>query len=271
MKTPVLLVLTDFFPAADRALDYATSLAAPLGARLVLLHVRRDSPLDADALSGVFTNLSTQGIALALNRLAHNLPVPVVAEMGHGRLLPAIADAVGRHQPVLVVLGRPNREALPDALRSTTALEILQHAPYPLLVVPPDLATLAPPRRLLLAIDGEEFTLGEYASMARQLFDALQAELTVLHCVPQAAAIAPAALDSVLQTGLALGLKPPVFRQVVAAGPAEGILKTARPTDYDAVVLLARRHNVLGRLFHHSVTAQVLLHSKIPVLVLPAE
>ena len=52
MKTPVLLVLTDFFQAAEKALDYATNLAAPLGAQLVLLHVRRDSLLDPDALSG---------------------------------------------------------------------------------------------------------------------------------------------------------------------------------------------------------------------------
>ena len=273
MKTPSLLVLTDFFKAADRALDYATSLAAPLRARLVLLHVRRDSPLDADALSGVFTNLSAQGIALAMNGLTHDLPVPVVAEVGHGRLLPVVADAVSRHQPVLIVLGRPDREELPDELSSTTALEIMQHVPYPMLVVPATLSSTTAPCRLLLAVDGEEFSLGEYAGMARHLFDSLKAEVTVLHCAAHThtKADAAAALNSVLQTGLTLNLMPPVLRQVVAASPAEGILATARPTEYDAVVLLARRRSVLGQLFHHSVTAQVLLHSKIPVLVLPAE
>ncbi len=271
MKTPSLLVLTDFFKAADRALDYATNLAAPLRARLVLLHVRRDSPLDADALSGVFTNLSTQGIALAMKRITHDLPVPVVAEVGHGRLLPVVTDAVSRHQPVLIVLGRPDREELPDELSSTTALEIMQHVPYPMLVVPAALSSTPPPRRLLLAVDGEEFSLGEYAGMARHLFDSLKAEVTVLHCAAHPKADAAAALNSVLQTGLTLNLMPPALRQVVAASPAEGILATARPAEYDAVVILARRRSVLGQLFHHSVTAQVLLHSQIPVLVLPAE
>ncbi|MBC8082591.1 MAG: universal stress protein, partial [Hymenobacter sp.] len=42
---PSLLVLTDFFQAANGALDYAANLAPALGARLVLLHVRRDSVL----------------------------------------------------------------------------------------------------------------------------------------------------------------------------------------------------------------------------------
>ena len=72
-------------------------------------------------------------------------------------------------------------------------------------------------------------------------------------------------------TGLTLELSAPRVQQVVVTDPAEGILTAARAADYDAVVLLARRRSVLGRLFHRSVTARVLLHSKLPVLVLPAE
>lgn len=271
MKVPSLLVLTDFFPAADQALEYATSLAAPLGARLVLLHVRRDSPLDPDALSGVFADLGGPAAQLALKSLTRGLPVPVVAEVGHGRVLPAVADAVSRHQPVLLVLGRPNRDEVPDELTSTTALDILQHAPYPLLVVPPGLASTAPPRRLLLAVDGEAFALGDHADAIRHLLQALHAELTLLHCAPSEGVVAADVLGSVLQTGLAADLPPPSVRQVVAADPATGVLAAALPADCDAVVLLARRRSVLGQLFHRSVTAQVLLHCPVPVLVLPVE
>ena len=273
-KAPALLVLTDFFKAAGRALDYATNLAAPLGARLVLLHVRRDSLLDPEALSGGLSNLNSSAVQLALNSLTQNLPVPVVAEVGHGLLLPAVADAVSRHHPILIVLGRPERDELPDELVSTTALEILQHHPYPLLVVPPRLAHTAPPRRLLLAVDGEAFTLGDYAGMARTLFSSLRAELTVLHCAahaPAASDSAAAVLETVQATGLGLNLPLPHLLQTVADNPADGILAAAKAANYDAVVLLARRRSVLGRLFHHSVTAQVLLHSELPVLVLPAE
>ena len=272
-KASNLLVLTDFFRSAGRALDYATNLAAPLGARLVLLHVRRDSALDPEALSGRLSNLSSAAVQLAINSLTNELPVPVVAEVGHGLLLPVVADAVSRHHPALIVLGRPDRDELPDELASTTALDIIQHDPYPLLVVPPKLARTAPPRRLLLAVDGEPFSLGEYAGMARHLFQALGAEVTVLHCTtntptPTAGA---AALDTVQATGLTLNLAQPILHQAMATSPAEGILAAARAANYDVVVLLARRRSVLGRLFHHSVTAQVLLHSEIPVLVLPAE
>ena len=273
-KAPSLLVLTDFFRAASRALDYATNLAAPLGARLVLLHVRRDSLLDPEAFSGKLSNLNSSAVQLALNSLTNDLPVPVVAEVGHGLLLPVVADAISRHHPELIVLGRPDRNDLPDELTSTTAIEILQHHPYPLLVVPPKLAHTAPPRRLLLAVDGESFSLGEYAGMARTLLNSLHAELTVLHCAahpPADSDSAAALLETVQATGLNLDLPLPHVLQTVANDPAEGILAAARAANYDAVVLLARRRSVLGHLFHRSVTAQVLLHSEIPVLVLPAE
>ncbi|GAB3638957.1 hypothetical protein GCM10027422_45480 [Hymenobacter arcticus] len=44
------LLLTDF--SGREALDYATTLAQPFGARLVLLHVRRDSLLEPQVFTG---------------------------------------------------------------------------------------------------------------------------------------------------------------------------------------------------------------------------
>ena len=270
---PSLLILTDFFQAANRALDYATNLAGPLGARLVLLHVRRDSIIDPEMFTGKLSNLDSEAINMALSSITNELPVPVVAEVGHGRVAYAVADAVSRHHPTLVVLGRPDTEQTPDELVSTTALDILRTAPYPMLVVPHDVPTTKPPRRVLLAVDGEEFSLGQYAGAIRHLFDALHVELTVLHVAEQVGpgAATAEALASVEATGLTMALPHPVQTlSLIGPAPAEAILRAARPDDFDLVVLIARPRSFLGELFHHSVTAQVLLHSAVPVLVLPA-
>jgi nucleotide-binding universal stress UspA family protein len=271
---PSLLILTDFFQAANRALDYATNLAAPLGARLVLLHVRRDSLLDPEMFTGVLSHLSKEATDLALSRVASELAVPVVVEIGHGRVAFAVADAVSRHHPLLVVLGRPDYSETPDELVHTTSLDILRTSPYPLLVVPAAVATTAPPRRVLLALDNEAFMLGDYAGMARNLLNALGAELTVLHVAahPGPEDRAAEVLESVRWTGLAIDLPAPVhYRRSTAAEPAEGILAVAQPEEYDLVVVLARPRSFWGELFHRSVTAQVLKYSTIPVLVLPTE
>ncbi|HEX8659208.1 MAG TPA: universal stress protein [Hymenobacter sp.] len=272
-STPSLLVLTDFFPASGRALDYAVNLAEPLGAKLVLQHVRRNSELDPDALTKGLSGLTPPAVQLALSHLTHHLPVPAVTEVGHGRVLPAVLDAISRHRPALVVLSRPNDEPVPDELASTTALDILQQAPYPLLVVPPTLVRMVVPRRLLLAVDGEPFTLGKHAGMARRVLHALHANLTLLHAAADEnlAAHAGALANAGSQIEEELDLSPVSTSVVANESPAAGILAAAQPADYDAVVMLARRRSVLGRLFHRSVTAQVLLHSKVPVLVLPVD
>ena len=270
--TPSLLVLTDFFQAANRALDYATNLAEPLGARLVLLHVRRDSILDPEIFTGRLSNLSKEAIGLALNSVAHSLAVPVVAEVGHGSVADAAADAATRHHPTLLVLGRPDYSHEPDELVHTTCLDILRLAPYPMLVVPHGVVSTAAPRRVLLAADGEPFALGKFSSPVHTMLKTLKAELTVLHVQSEENSenFAPLALETVRRAGLADGLPPMHSLTAVNPNPGSGILAAVEPGDFDLVVLIARPRSFLNQLFHHSVTAEVLLHSTIPVLILPA-
>ncbi|TDN38790.1 universal stress protein [Hymenobacter sp. UV11] len=269
-----LLVLTDFFQPADHALAYADALASASGAQLVLLHVRRDSLLDPEYLTGRVNNLSQEAIDLALASLTRQLTAPVVAEVAHGQVADAVANALRRYQPALVVLGHRNTEAIPDELVSTAALDILRTAPQPMLVVPIRAPASRVPRRILLALDGEDFSLGAQAGLVRHLFAALHAELTVLHVGHDPASLAAgrAAVSETLErTGLALGLATAVRTQGLVHGtPAGGILQAVAGGEFDWVVLVARPRSFLGELFHRSVTAHVLLHSPIPVLVLPA-
>ncbi|MFD2720608.1 universal stress protein [Hymenobacter monticola] len=269
---PSLLILTDFFPAANKALDYATCLAEPLKARLVLLHVRRDSLLDPEMFTGASAHESPQAATLALRSAARQTTVPLEAEVGHGQVAPAAAEAVREHHPLLVVLGRPDYSDTPDELVQTASLDLLRHAPYPMLVVPHGVAGARPPRRVLLAVDGEPFSLGDHQAAAHHILTALGAEVTVFHAVPTTGPneLPPLVLDSVLRTGLTLGLSAVQCHSVVSAHPATAILEAAQSGAYDLVVLMARRRSFMGRLFHRSVTAQVLVASPLPVLVLPA-
>ena len=268
-----LLVLTDFTLPADHALAYADRLASATGARLILLHVRRDAILDPEQLSGTLADLDTEAINLAFASLERGLTAPAVAEIGHGLVAEAVARAVRQHQPTLIVLGRTEAGNTPDELLAPLALALLRTIPHPLLVVPARPATLPAPHRVLLAVDGEPFTLGPYAGTVRHLLDALPAALTVLHVLPPGGAdeLPDQALESVQRTGLADDLVALTHqRRVSALSPAEGILRVAKSPEFDLVALVARPRSFLGWLFHRSVTAQVLLHSPIPILMLPA-
>ncbi len=268
-----LLVLTDFSQPADHALACADALAGAIGAQLVLLHIRRDSVLDPEHLTGRVDTLSEEAIALALESLTREQAAPAAAEVAHGQIAEAVAEALRRHQPALLVLGHRNTAAMPDELVSTAALDILRTAPQPMLVVPMQASSVVP-HRVLVALDAEAFSLGAHQDLIRHLLHALPAELTVLHVGPDeaSAAAGTAAAREVLEhTGLVHDLATNLCTQtLVHATPGGGILQAAAGGGFDWVVLVARPRSFLGGLFHRSVTAHVLLHSPVPVLVLPA-
>ncbi|MBD2768372.1 universal stress protein [Hymenobacter sp. BT664] len=268
---PSLLILTNFFPAANKALDYTTCLAEPLKARLVLLYVRRGSILDPEMFTGVLSKENQAAATLAFNSVARQTKVPVEAKVGHGGVASAVSEAVREHHPLLVVLGRSDYSDTPDELVQTTSLDLLRHAPYPMLVVPHSVVSTVLPKRVLLAVDGAPFSLGDHQCAAHHILTVLGAEVTIFHVVPDAGpAELPLVLDSVQRTGLTLGLPPVQSHTVVSGHIAAAILRAAQPEAYDLVILIARRRSFMSNLFHRSVTSQVLLASKLPVLVLPA-
>ncbi|GAB2464001.1 hypothetical protein GCM10011375_16040 [Hymenobacter qilianensis] len=270
---PALLILTDFFAGSNRALAFATAIAQPLGARLVLLHVERTSLLDPELLTGEVTVRSRKETDLALNHLIRDLPVSAEAEVASGRVEEAVLESTRLHNPLMIVLSRPPDEDTPDVLVTTTALNLLKISPYPLLIVPPHAPPARVPHRILLAADGDGFELGEHVAPIRDFFNALQIDLTVAHITESATRhTTRRALQTVENTGLTRDLPHQVRPYHVCHTHAgEGILQAVSELGADMLVMIARRHRFLERLFHTSVTAQMILHSPVPVLVLPAQ
>ncbi|TGE25274.1 universal stress protein [Hymenobacter aquaticus] len=265
-----LLVLTDFTPAADAALQYAAALAAQLHTPLVLLHVNRNSIFDPESFTGKLPQRTEGEIAVALDERMSRLTVPVVPAVTAGRSTAAILEVVEQHRPALLVLGRPEVDELPDELVTTTSLDLLQASQYPLLVVPVATAATAP-RRLSLAADGNPFQLAAPAQAVQEVLQKLQARLTIVHVVePEDDDSCTKALESVRTAGLLTGIEDKVHTQGVRnLDVAKGIEQAAHTAHAELLVLVARRHSVLGRLFHRSITAQVIRHARLPVLALP--
>ncbi|TGE29426.1 universal stress protein [Hymenobacter metallicola] len=265
-----LLVLTDFTPAADAALAYADMLAARLQVPLVLLHVNRNSIFDPEAFTGAVAHRSEGEIAVALEERIGKLTVPAVPAMTTGRSTTAILEMVNQHRPALLVLGKPTPGDLPEELVTTTSLTLLRESHYPLLVVPAS-TVIKTPQCIALAADGNAFRLTTPAQSAQPLLQALQATLTVVHVAePEDDDSCTAALHSVQAAGLLQDVATPVrTRGVRNLDIAKGIEQVAHTIHADLLVVIARRHSVLGRLFHRSITAQLIRQSQLPVLALP--
>ncbi|MDU0371414.1 universal stress protein [Hymenobacter endophyticus] len=267
------LVLTDFTPAADQALQYAAALAAPLQAPLILLHIRRETLLDPDAFNGSIRHMSEGEVAAALqSRVASVASLPVTVESAVEGVETAVSEAVGRHSPSLVILGKPDTETTPDELVSSTSLKLLRATRTPLLVVPVGAAAAVPPHAITIAADNSPISLKTQSEGMRELLAYLKPRLTVAHVAePENSDTCTVALDAVAASGLIAGVESRIHCHGVRHRRVpEGILQAAQETHADLLVLVARRRSFLGQLFNRSVTSQVVLHGRLPMLLLPA-
>ena len=274
-----ILVLASLPEAAEHTARAAAALTAPLHLPLVLLHLDVYPVMlepELVAASAEQTARNEAETMAGLRALAHRLPGATQVAESAGILCNAVAEAVARYQPLLLVMGlSPGHDVLDHWLHNQV-LPVLQATHQPLLLVPEKYSPAAPssPRRVLLALDAEPFRLNAAAKALAPLLAAWQAAFTVAHVVtsqepdanPGRMAMADVRASGLLPADAPLWLYPEPHET-----PAAGVLQAVADTHADVVVLIARPRSFLGRLFHRSVTAAVLRHCPVPVLLVPVE
>jgi nucleotide-binding universal stress UspA family protein len=270
-----LLVFAGFYPPARRAIQYADTLAEAVGGRLVLLHINRVSLFDINDL--VAKGYHQQELArqtdtaAILYEQAEGLRTTATVEVATDLLPAVVQDLAHRYQPALFVLSQADGDHPAAADLVSSAAELLRAGSYPLLVVSPTAPAKHPPRRVLIAADREPFALAPEATALRVLLALPGTEIVVAHVSSgveddESCALA---LRAVQASGLVEGLPVPELRGYQHAHYEQGVLAAARDMQADLIIVLARQRSYLGELFHRSVTAHLLLHSPVPVLVLP--
>ncbi|MDO7850982.1 universal stress protein [Hymenobacter convexus] len=277
---PCILVLVNSSAAAERAARYAAELGAPLHARLVLLNLPSLdlvpvllAPELASAEAQLATHERPERLAdlLALTR---RLPVPADLEEAPGPVCDALAAAVRQHQPLLLVMGLSPDHDLLDHLLHNRALPVLRTTHLPLLLVPEAAPAPGVPRRLLFALDGDAFMPNAATRHLAPLLSASPSTYIVTHAVEddEVPEFAGKLVLAEMRASMLLPESAPLqLYQVAHNSASAGILRACEDTYADLVVLMARPRSFLKQLFHRSVTAKVLRHCQMPVLLLPTE
>ena len=195
--------------------------------------------------------------------------------MAEGFLPAALTEAVRRHHPLFMVLARPSDATEPTELFTGVVMDVLRQVPLPLLVVPTAGWDKFPPRRLLMAVDGQPFAFADqdHQEVLSSLLHATQATLDVVHVTDDAQArpAEGAVLETVRANDLVNVFAESCLHEVYSPTVVAGVLEEAARQAADVLVVVARHHSLFGTLFHRSITAQLLQESPIPILLLPAE
>jgi nucleotide-binding universal stress UspA family protein len=149
MRTPIrsILVPTDFSASSDRAIDYASTLAACLGATVHLIHVldplvTSQMPWEALAVETAARHerLYQEG-RMKLGMLAAALEqhrVHTTSEVRSGTPSAEIAKAAIDHGVDLIVMATHARSGLPHLLFGSVAEHVIRHTMCPVLLVRED-------------------------------------------------------------------------------------------------------------------------------------
>ncbi|MDB5271425.1 MAG: hypothetical protein JWP58_4465 [Hymenobacter sp.] len=277
---PSILVLANVSATAERAARYAARLGAPLHANVVLLNLLALNTYPV-TLTPELAEIETREAALERNErleglwsIARQLPGLAVVEEASGPMFDAVTTAVRQHQSQLLVMGLSPEHSLLDHLLHNQILPVLRATHLPLLLVPEAAPPPGLPRRVLLALDGAPFTPNAAARHLAPLLAACPATFTIAHLAEddEPLEFSNQLVRAELRASMLLPASTSVeLYQITNQSPADGILQASFDTQADLVVLIARPRSFLGRLFHRSVTAQVISRSQKPVLLLPAE
>jgi nucleotide-binding universal stress UspA family protein len=279
-----ILFPTDFSPAGNVPILYATELAKRFGAKICALHVRPPviNPTTEPATWGVLEKAAkeeTDAQKKLLQEFFPGIKPEIMIEAGD--FWQTLETAVEKHHTDLIVLGTHGRTGAGKFLLGSKAEEIFRRASCAVLTVGPHAPAKAPRSgeftEILYATDfgRESSTAAHYAVSLAQEF---QARLTLLHVIPQEKSgdlILPA--DQAASSARRLHKLVPVEAELwcvpqftVEAGPvAEKILEVAETRKADLIVLGVHRPSGFPGAATHlpiAIAHKVVTHAKCPVL-----
>ena len=280
-----IMVATDFSPIADRALDYAVSLARRFGSWIYLTHVithkghRVLHPDVGPPSKERFRELALQKVrAIEDSGRFYSVPHKVVIE--EGSLWPALETLLDSQKIDLLVLGTHGMSGPLKAVFGSAAEQIFRQASIPVLTVGPTV-TQEPPfeaefRSILFATDFGPAAERE-AAFAFAIAQEHRARLILLNVIPFRAGLPEwdAAAERALVTRQLQELVPQTKEihckpelDVAYGEPVTEILRVARETEADLIVIGAKRSGALSGHIPGTKAYGVVCGAQCPVLTI---
>lgn len=280
-----IMVATDFSPVADRALDYAVSLARRFGSWIYLTHVityKGHSMLEPELAAQTkerFRDLAHQNVK-TIEDSGRFFSVPHKVLIEEGSLWPVLEGLLETHKIDLLVLGTHGMSGPLKAVFGSAAEQIFRQAPIPVLTVGP-LVTQEPPfeaefRTILFATDFGAAAERE-AAFAFAIAQEHRARLHLLNVIPFKAGLPE--WDAVAERNLVtrqlqelvpqtkeLHCKPEL--DLAYGQPIEEILRVAREAKADLIVIGAKKGGALAGHVPGSKAYGVVRGAKCPVLTI---
>lgn len=268
-----ILLSTNYSPASQNAGDYAAQLAKLCHVPLVVLHTWTMpvlTPEDAVAVPPVqeFHEREREQLEKELARLKSKWNVEVSGIEANGFTADELEDLYNQHKFSLVVMGTHHYSVL-DKITGSTAMSLLHHAGYPILLVP-DSISFTKPSTILLAADTVTMVDDPALNALKLVVRATGTKLEIVNVE------SPDEIFTVSETPATIKLETSLryinhdWKVEVNENVTEGIHQAAETTHADWIAVAPRHFSWIEEIFKRGVTRRLAYSTDRPLLVLPA-
>jgi len=269
-----ILVPTDFSNLSDNALNYAVQLAKRADAELLLFHayfvpvfvhdpilmLPTEQELEKDAL------LALEKLKQSIQKANTGLIVDFYATPG----IPVeeINICAKKEKADMIVVGAQGAGYLEERVLGSTAALLIRKAKIPVMVIDHKVR-FREPEKIVLAVDFAETDNKTVLKPLKELAALFQSHVCVLNVFPQTEII-PNLGEIAESFRLEHSLKyiHHTFFYTEHADIVGGINSFVKQHHIDMVVMVARKHSVISRLFREPLTKKMAFHSSVPLLIL---
>lgn len=211
---------------------------------------------------------SEKGLKQELSILKRIFPEAVIELLSSfGSLIDVVHERIHEYHPDLIVLGCRGESALENFLLGSNAYEVIKNVKAPILVIPKN-AQFKKPEKIVFATDLKDVDKDEIMNPVREIVDRFRSALMFVNVLDDEYVNRLDAENKIAAHFPNINLS---FNFVEGEDVGKSINKFMEENNAEMIALV--RHNVgfFDRIFHPSVTKQMVLHPEHPMLILHDE
>jgi nucleotide-binding universal stress UspA family protein len=271
MKT--IIVPTDFSAVALNAAEYAADLALQLHADLKLIHVVQmplvildvPVPIENYETSMEDANMSMDKLKGKLQQRTND-KVLISGSVVDGSFQTQVMAMVKKEVDVWIVMGTTGSGAVDAFIFGSYTLLAIREFRCPLIIVPPE-ARFSRIEHIGLACDMAHVSETIPFQTISKLLQEFRARLIVLYVSKPDENMYPTVLAEAKSVQRNLARLHPDIRITTNENVGDGLVAFMDKQSIDLILLVPKEHNFLERLFHKSITKDMALHPKVPIMV----
>ncbi len=272
MKT--ILVPTDFSKIAENAMDYAVEIAKVFKAKLILIHAYHIPVATTQMAAMLPLHEIERNIELDLKKLKKRIQKhsgkSQVVDCIHkyGFAVDEIRSFIQSNPIDLLIIGMQGAGYLTEKIMGNTASALLKEAGCPILAID-KMVKYKPIKTILFASDLRPVLDTNVYSLMTKIALLFKASISILHVsnfdhqkISVERDIEKTKLDRLLSD------TPHAFYDVTNDDIIEGINEFAKEKGLDIVVMLPRKHTLLGGFLNEPNVKRMIFNTKAPLLAL---